>query len=142
MATPAQKLHLEVATPLGLALQVDAESVQTQSVQGELGVLPGHVPILIALKAGVLRYREGGKEHIAAIGAGFAEAGPEKVLLLADEFLAAKDVSLEQAQADLAEANARLGKAGKDATTALIAEVEHDVAWAQARIQARTEASK
>jgi F-type H+-transporting ATPase subunit epsilon len=80
-------LKLEVATPDGLALRTEAEMVTATSVEGEFGVLPGHLPLLAATRAGLLKYRVGGKEEVAAVGPGFVEALPDRVLLLTDAFV-------------------------------------------------------
>ena len=100
----AATLKLEVATPDGLALTTDAEMVTAPSVSGEFGVLPGHLPLLAATRAGLLRYRIGGKDEIAAVGPGFVEALPDKVLLLTDAFLKPSAIDRAKAESDLANA--------------------------------------
>jgi len=129
----AKTLTLEVATPKGLALSAEVDSVQAPSVHGEFGVLPGHLPLLAALRSGLLKYRRDGKDLVAAVGPGFAEAGPTKVTLLVDAFAASSDIDRAAAQADLEAAEKEL-KAGADATRA--EELRHSVEWATARIAA------
>ena len=70
----ASSLALSVATPIGMQLDIEVETVSVPGAAGELGVLPGHLPLLAALKPGVLRYRKQGQAAIAAVGAGFVEA--------------------------------------------------------------------
>jgi F-type H+-transporting ATPase subunit epsilon len=128
-------LTLEVATPLGMQLSIETDSVQVPSVRGELGVLPGHLPILAAVKPGILTYRKDGQRERAAVGGGFVEADATHVRVIAEFFQLPDQVKLEQAQKDLAVAEERL-KAFKGT----VEEVEHieaqrDVDWAQARIQ-------
>ena len=53
---------------MGMELSLEVESVQLPLVTGEIGVLPGHVPLLGAVKPGVLRYRSNGQNAVAAIG--------------------------------------------------------------------------
>jgi F-type H+-transporting ATPase subunit epsilon len=127
-------LALEVATPLGMALLVQTDSVQVPSVAGELGVLPGHVPLLAALKPGILSYRDGGQMIKAAVGGGYVEVTAARVQLIAEFFLKKDQIDLEAAQRDLAEAETRLKQ-----TTAKIDDVEYQEAQreydgAQARI--------
>ena len=86
MATPTtgNVLSLEVAAPKGLMLSTQATSVQAPGTAGEFGVLPGHLPILAGIRPGVLKYVTGGKSHVAAVGRGYFEGGPDRALLLVD----------------------------------------------------------
>jgi F-type H+-transporting ATPase subunit epsilon len=135
MADLPTSLTLEVATPLGMALSVQTDSVQAPSVVGEFGVLPGHVPLLAALKPGILTYRTGGQVERAAVGAGYAEATPDHVRLITEFFLRKDQIDLGQARTELQHAETRLKE-----TKATIDDVEYQEAqreydWAQARIQ-------
>jgi len=56
---PGGKIRLEVVTPEGLALNADVDEFTSPSVQGQFGVLPGHLPLLAALRTGVVSYRQG-----------------------------------------------------------------------------------
>src|ERR1700679_3135977 len=93
----ADKVQLDIVTPKGRALGVLADEVTVPSVEGEFGVLPGHLPLLAALRTGIVTYREGGADHKVAVGTGFAEVGPvrdekgadtgdTKLVILTDEF--------------------------------------------------------
>ena len=128
-------LAIQVATPLGTALDTKADSVQVPSVSGELGVLPEHVPLLAALKPGILAYRQDGQEVRAAVGGGYVEVDGSGVRLIAEFYAKAGEVDLETALKDLETAEARL-KAHEGA----IDETEHkeaqrDLDWALARIE-------
>jgi F-type H+-transporting ATPase subunit epsilon len=134
MADLPTTLTLEVATPLGLPLTVETDSVQVPSVAGEFGVLPGHLPLLAALKPGILTWKQGGQPQRAAVGGGFVEATATRVLLITEFFVKQGEVDLEAAQRDLQTAQQRL----KD-TKATVEDVEYQEAqrnydWAQARI--------
>lgn len=136
MAIEATKLALRVATPLGMQLDLEVDSVQLPGVEGEFGVLPGHIPLLAALKAGVIRYRvSGGQLEIAAIGSGFAEADASRVRVISEYFQTPKDVDADGARADLANAEQRL-----KTTTAQLGEPDQvdaqgDLDWARARLE-------
>lgn len=135
----AEVLTLEVATPLGLSLRTEAESVQAPSVNGEFGVYAGHLPLLAALKPGVLRYRLGGKTYVAAVGAGFVEAEPDKVLILTDQFMQPSAIDVAQAEADLAEADKAIGAYGERFEGREYEELDRRLQWARARLQAKAE---
>jgi F-type H+-transporting ATPase subunit epsilon len=137
----ASLLNLEVATPTGLALKTEAASVAAPSVRGEFGVLPGHLPLLAALRCGVLEYVANGKKHVAAIGPGFVEAGPDKVLLLTDMIKLPEDIDLEVAKADYAKANEALRAFAERHEGPEFAELERDKEWAEACIKTHEMAS-
>jgi len=134
MADLPTTLMLEVATPLGMALAVETDSVQAPSMAGELGVLPGHVPLLAALRPGILTYKQGGELLKAAIGGGFVEAGASHVRVITEFFQRPEQVDVEDARQDLAAAELKLKE-----TKATIDDVEYKEAeraqqWAQARL--------
>jgi F-type H+-transporting ATPase subunit epsilon len=129
-------LHLDVATPDGLALQTEAESVAAPSIAGEFGVLPGHLPLLAATKAGLLKYRVGGKDEVAAVGPGFVEALPDKVLLLTDAFLKPAQIDRAKAERELGEAEKALADFKGLLDSAEGEELVRAVEWARARVDA------
>ncbi|MAQ16651.1 MAG: ATP synthase F1 subunit epsilon [Sandaracinus sp.] len=130
-------LTLEVATPKGLALRTEADSVQVPSSLGEFGVLPGHVPVLAALKSGILRWhRAGGGTEVAAIGPGFAQAEPASVQILTDLFARASDVDVAAVKKEREEAEKALKAFDGNAQDAGYQELLRAIEWAQARLDA------
>ena len=130
----AEALSLQVATPLGRALEVESESVQIPGVAGEFGVLPKHVPILAAVKPGVLKYRVDGELKRAAIGGGYAEADAHRVRLITEFFMTQDQVDLAKATADLSAAEARLAAFKGELGDPEFVEAQGDLDWARARI--------
>ncbi len=108
MAT--DKIELEIVTPRGLALRASVDEVTAPSVKGEFGVMPGHVPVLAAMRTGVVTYRQAGEQKKFAIGEGLAEGGPHKLLILAEDFIERDDVDPVAVRAELAEVQTRLEK--------------------------------
>lgn len=135
----ADLLTLEVVTPTGLKLRTEADSVEVPSVGGEFGVLPGHVPVLAALRSGLLKYKLGNETHTVAVGPGFAEAEPDKVLLLTDLFAHPDDIDVAEAREDLVEATKELAKFDELYEGREYEELQRNVDWAQARIDAAPE---
>jgi len=129
-------LHLEVATPDGLALQAEAEIVTAQSVEGEFGVLPGHLPLLAATKAGLLKYRVDGKDEVAAVGPGFVEALPDRVLLLTDAFVKPAAIDRAAAEKDLSAAERAVADYKGPTSDADYQELARALDWARARLDA------
>jgi F-type H+-transporting ATPase subunit epsilon len=106
----AEKIQLEVVTPRGKALTASVDEVTAPSVQGEFGMLPGHVPMLAALRTGIVTYRQGAETKKCAVGNGFAEAGPDKLVLLTDEYTERERIDPVVVRKDLAEVQQELQK--------------------------------
>ena len=82
----SQTLLLEIVTPTGASLRQDVDEVSVPSVTGEFGVLPGHLPIVAALKTGLVSWKHGGLQHACAVGAGFVEVSGDHVSILTDRY--------------------------------------------------------
>jgi F-type H+-transporting ATPase subunit epsilon len=136
VAQPGQ-LALQVATPLGKQIDLEVESVQVPSVAGELGVLPGHVPLLAALRPGVLKYKAAGNAQTvaAAVGAGFVEADASHVRLVSEFFARPEDVDMDEARKDLEKAEQRMKAFTGQLGDTEYGELQKEYDWAQARIQ-------
>jgi F-type H+-transporting ATPase subunit epsilon len=129
-------MQLEVVTPKGSPVTVEADEVTAPGVRGEFGVLPGHTPFVSALKPGVLRWKQkGGKPGVMAVGFGYAEvSGKDRVVILAQEAQLADAIDATLAQKDLDEAERAL----KDASGAAREDLDAKRAWAQARLDAKS----
>jgi F-type H+-transporting ATPase subunit epsilon len=137
MALP-DHLTLEVATPLGLVLKTEAMSVAAPSVHGEFGVFAGHLPLLAAVKPGLLKYRRGNKDHVAAVSAGFVEAGPTKVRLLTDHFALPKDIDEAAVKADLSGAEKDLAAYRDRYEGNQYEELQRRIDWCNAQLLAKS----
>jgi F-type H+-transporting ATPase subunit epsilon len=76
-------LRLEVVSPDGRVFTDDVDSVVVPGIEGELGILPHHTPLVTALGTGELRIRRSGTVQFMLISGGFVEVRPEKVVVLA-----------------------------------------------------------
>lgn len=85
-------LHLEIVTPEQKIYSDDVDSVVVPGVEGELGVLPQHVPLMTQLLPGELRVFKGGEELCLAVGEGFVEIGADKVAVLTDMAVKESDI--------------------------------------------------
>ncbi|MBE2205865.1 MAG: ATP synthase F1 subunit epsilon [Chthoniobacterales bacterium] len=93
-------LHLEIVTPEQKTYSDDVDSVVIPGVEGELGVLPQHVPLMTQLLPGELRVIKGGEELRLAVGEGFVEITAEKVAVLTD--MAVKESDIDESAAEAA----------------------------------------
>ena len=91
-------IRLEIVTPERLVYADDVDAVAVPGVEGELGVLPHHAPLITTIGLGELRIRRGGvEEHFAIIG-GFLQVRPDKVVVMAETADMASEIDLELAQ--------------------------------------------
>jgi len=91
-------LHLEIVTPERLAYKGDVDAVICPGVEGELGVLPHHAPLLTTLAYGELHIRTGGQTETFAIAGGFLQVRPDKVVVMAETADLASEIDLETAE--------------------------------------------
>jgi F-type H+-transporting ATPase subunit epsilon len=89
---------LEIVTPERLAFSETVDAVIVPGIEGELGILPHHAPLLSTLGVGELRIRARGTEESFAIVGGFVQVRPDKVVVMAETADLASEIDLERAQ--------------------------------------------
>lgn len=92
-------LTVSVVTPDGQVLEDDYEMVSCKAETGELGILPGHIPLVAPLTISALRLKKDGGEDLVAISGGFIEVRPDKVTVLARSAEKAEEIDVERALA-------------------------------------------
>ena len=141
-------MRLSVTTPRGALVDTEVEEVTASGELGEFCVLPGHVPLMSALKPGVLWYKAKDHQGILALGQGFLQVAPlpqaddhhgglarDRVLVLVDLALIARDVDTARAEQDLAAADKELAAWHGELDGAHPALIIRR-GWAQARLDA------
>ena len=101
-------LHLEIVTPERLAYEDDVDMVLVPGIEGEMGILPHHTPLVSLLGVGELTIRKGGQEELFAIAGGFLQVRPDKVVVMAETADLDSDIDLEKAKAARDEAEKAL----------------------------------
>jgi F-type H+-transporting ATPase subunit epsilon len=96
----AQQLELEVITPERLVLNETVSMVTVPGLGGELGILPGHTPLISALQTGVLTYLQDGRNVQLHVSGGFVEVRDDHVSVLAE--VAERPEEIDVARARLA----------------------------------------
>jgi F-type H+-transporting ATPase subunit epsilon len=92
-------IHVEIITQERRVYSDDVDIVVAPGVEGEMGILPNHAPLISALTYGQLRVRKGEAEELFAIGGGVLEVRPDKVIVLADSAEAADEIDVARAEA-------------------------------------------
>ena len=92
-------LTLEIVTPEARVYSESVDTVVIPTVEGEVGILPGHVPLVTQVGAGELRATKGGVTQLLVVGGGFAQVTGEKVSILADSAIQEEKID-ENAVAD------------------------------------------
>ena len=92
-------LRVEVVTgEREVLVEDDVDMVVAPGIEGQFGVLPRHAPLVTMLTAGELRITKGSDERVLAIGGGFLEAGPTRVMVLADTAEHAEEIDIAAAE--------------------------------------------
>jgi F-type H+-transporting ATPase subunit epsilon len=91
-------IQCEIITQESTVFSGEVNSVSLPGSEGRMGILPDHSSLLTSLGYGEVIVRTGEREEFFAIGGGFAEVQPEKVVVLADSAEHAEDIDIERAQ--------------------------------------------
>lgn len=100
MADLPNKISLTVVTRERRIIDAQVDEVILPATDGEIGVLPGHTPLLATLKIGPLRYRTGNKVERLVISWGFAEVLPDRVIVLAEKGILPGEIDAAAAEED------------------------------------------
>jgi F-type H+-transporting ATPase subunit epsilon len=92
------KLQVELVTAEGRVLSQEADFVVAPGIDGELGVLPHHIPLLTPLATGEVLVRNDGHDEHLYVSGGFLEVLPDRVVILADAAERAEDIDEARAE--------------------------------------------
>ncbi len=111
--TAGTKLTLEVVTPERVVISEEVDEVVLPGIEGEFGVLPGHIPFLTALKIGAMYYKKGEELEYLALSWGYVEVASDRVMVLAETAEKATEIDLKRAD-DSREAAEKILTAGRE----------------------------
>lgn len=123
---------LRIITPERVFYEGPVEMVEFNTTEGEIGVLPGHIPLTVIVKPGILTITEAEGEKKAALHAGFAEILPESITILAEIIEWPGEIDENRAEAALERAKQRIEQKASDTD---MARAETALLRAMARIQ-------
>lgn len=100
-------ISLEIVTPLGVVRSLDTEYVYVPGAQGELGILPGHEPLITIISPGELRCKPAGteQEEFLVVGNGFLQVVNDRITVVTD--LALEDAQIDEHSVEKAIAAAK-----------------------------------
>ena len=134
-------LVVNVVTPKGVIAHTDADSVQAPGELGVFEMLPGHIPMLTALRPGVLTIQHlpaagSGKARVRyAVSSGYLRVDPTgAVEILVEQALPAKEIDSDAARKELATAKAELDEWGNKPMDGDYVNLQQRAGWAQARL--------
>jgi F-type H+-transporting ATPase subunit epsilon len=134
-------LGVNLVTPKGVIAHTDTDSLQAPGELGEFELLPGHVPMLSALRPGVLTIGNKSKARYA-VSNGYLRIDPQNAVeVLVEQAVPADKIDLEAANADLRAAEAELAKWGDKPQDGDYENLSQRAGWARARIDAVERAS-
>ena len=94
----AESFELEIVTPEKLVVKEAVEEAQIPGLDGYLGILPGHAPLITELGVGIITYRAGGTTKTLSVAWGFAEVLQDKVTILAETVERPDEIDVARAQ--------------------------------------------
>lgn len=103
-----KSFQLRIITPDRVFYEGEVEMVEFNTTEGEIGVLPGHIPLTVIVKPGILHIDEPDGKKEAALHAGFAEILPEGITILAEIIEWPDEIDEKRAEAALERAQERL----------------------------------
>ena len=118
------KMQVELVTAEERKVSGEADFVKAPGIDGELGVLPHHVPLMTPLRTGEVLIRNDGRDEYLAVSGGFLQVLPDKVVILADSAERAEEI--DEQRAEEARKRAQEAMARKDTSA------EESLAYAQA----------
>ena len=126
------RLTLTVVTPERAVLQaVACDEVTVPCLKGEIGVLPGHTPLIALLGIGVVGYRDGSRRASVAVRGGFVEIAGDAVRVLADDAAAPDAIDAAVVSAEKQDAEGRRDRAAGDEE---LDAADADARFAEARL--------
>jgi F-type H+-transporting ATPase subunit epsilon len=111
-------IRVDIVTAERLVFSDDADIVMVPGVEGEMGILPHHEPIMTMIQPGEILVRHGAEEHSLAVSGGFLEVTPDHITILADAAERADEIDIARAEAAKKRAEENLTRTAAEVDTA------------------------
>lgn len=103
-------IKVEIVTAERIVYSEDVDIIVAPGIEGEIGILPHHAPLMTSLKEGELMMRKDGEEIFMAISSGFLEVRPDRVIILADSAERSEEIDITRAEEAKRRAEERISK--------------------------------
>ena len=107
-------IKVNIVTPDGPVYDSEVNMIIANTATGEIGVLPGHIPMVAPLQVGAIRLRTDGQTEIVAVSSGFLEIRPDQVSILAQAAEVSSTIDINRAKEAMKRAEERLNLAKQD----------------------------
>jgi F-type H+-transporting ATPase subunit epsilon len=128
----ARTLLCEIVTPEHIVYTNEVEMVVVPTLDGEVGILPLHAPLVGAMRAGEVRIKFGETTEWFAASGGYIQVHEDKVIILADDAVIASQIDVERARQALVLAQARLAEL--EPRDEEYDDIARDLKWAEVQI--------
>jgi F-type H+-transporting ATPase subunit epsilon len=108
-------LHFEFVSPERVLFSGDVEQVDLPGIEGDMGILAGHAPLVTVLRPGIVTIYRGGAHEAIVVTGGFAEVGPAGLTVLADRAVARQNFDLATLSAEIKDAEEDIADAKDEA---------------------------
>jgi len=102
--------NLKVITPNAAVLDTNVEQIIARSVDGEIGILPDHIPVITPLSIAPFQYWEAGERKVVAVLGGMMEVSKEGVTVISDHAALAENIDTVIAEKEREQAQAKLAQ--------------------------------
>ena len=131
-------IKLEIVTPEAKTYSDDVDMVTLTGIEGEMGILPQHMPLMTQLVAGEIHAKKGMENIFLAVGDGFVQITGEKISILTDMAIRAENIDEAKAEEARQRAEARLAEKLTDEESAMVsAMLAHSLAQLKVKRRAR-----
>lgn len=107
-------IKVNIVTPDGPVYDSEVNMIIANTATGEIGVLPGHIPMVAPLQVGAIRLKKDGQTDIVAVSGGFLEIRPDQVSILAQAAEVSSTIDVNRAKEAVKRAEERLNLSKKD----------------------------
>ena len=133
----ARTLMCEIITPERIVYTNEVEMVVAPTIDGEIGILPLHAPLVSALRPGEVRVKWDNEKEVEwfAVAGGYIQVHEDKVIILADHAVVASQIDIERARQALDHAKERMAALPPEAEEVQVSTMEAELKWCEMQVE-------
>lgn len=133
----ARTLMCEIITPERIVYTNEVEMVVAPTIDGEIGILPLHAPLVSALRPGEVRVKWDNEKEVEwfAVAGGYIQVHEDKVIILADHAVVASQIDIERARQALEHAKERMAALPPEAEEVEVSTMEAELKWCEMQVE-------